>query len=218
MAVTIEIVLLAMVALFVGLRLYSVLGRRTGHEQQPILRPAETGTPAETPVAVAEPAGERPESGGLVYDDGASPGIRAIVSADPAFDVGRFVDGAQSAYRMILEAFWRGDRDDLRFLTAPEVFGTFDAAITARDEAGETLDNRLISIERAMIQDARLNGRVAEIDVRFDADIAAVTRDKDGNVIAGTLTDAIPTHDVWTFRRTLGSQDPNWLLVETDEA
>jgi predicted lipid-binding transport protein (Tim44 family) len=76
----------------------------------------------------------------------------------------------------------------------------------------------LITIERAMISDARLSGRVAEIDVRFDADISAVTRDSEGNVIAGTLTDAVPTHDVWTFRRTVGSSDPNWLLVETDEA
>jgi predicted lipid-binding transport protein (Tim44 family) len=69
-----------------------------------------------------------------------------------------------------------------------------------------------------VIEDARLSGRTAEIDIRFDADIAAVTRDKDNHVVAGTLSDAIPTHDVWTFRRDLKSQDPNWLLVETDQA
>ncbi|WP_371416845.1 Tim44/TimA family putative adaptor protein [Sphingosinicella sp. BN140058] len=207
-----------MVALFVGLRLYSVLGRRTGHEQQPILRPADTAPAAEASVPLGEQSAERPETSGLVYEDTAASGIRAIVSADPAFDVSRFVEGSQAAYRMILEAFWRGDREDLRFLTGPEVYGTFDSAIAAREESGEVLDNRLVSIERAVIQDARLSGRTAEIDVRFDADIAAVTRDREGNVIAGTLTDAIPTHDVWTFRRTLGSQDPNWLLVETDEA
>jgi predicted lipid-binding transport protein (Tim44 family) len=218
MSVTIEIVLLAMVALFVGLRLYSVLGRRTGHEQQPILRPAESAPAAEAAAPVAETATERPEASGLVYEDAAAPGIRAIVSADPSFDVGRFVEGAQAAYRMVLEAFWRGDRDNLRFLTSPDVYAAFEGSIADREAAGEILENRLVSIERAMIEAARLNGRVAEIDVRFDADIAAVTRDRDGNVIAGTLTDAIPTHDVWTFRRTLGSQDPNWLLVETDEA
>ena len=215
---TIEIVLLAMVALFVGLRLYSVLGRRTGHEQQPILRPAETAAAGEAPAPLAEAAPERPEAGGLVFEDGAAPGIRSIVSADPQFDVARFLEGAQAAYRMVLEAFWRGDRDELRYLSGPEVFATFEAAIAEREAAGHVLDNRLVLIERALIQDARLSGRVAEIDIRFDADIAAVTRDKDGNVIAGTMTDAIPTHDVWTFRRTLGSQDPNWLLVDTDEA
>jgi predicted lipid-binding transport protein (Tim44 family) len=119
---------------------------------------------------------------------------------------------------MILEAFWRGDREELRHLVAGEVLATFEDAITAREEAGEQLDNRLVQIEKAVIQDARLSGRTAEVDVRFDADIAAVTRDREGKVIAGTMSDAIPTHDVWTFRRNLASGDPNWLLVETDEA
>jgi predicted lipid-binding transport protein (Tim44 family) len=213
----IEIVLLAMVALFVGLRLYSVLGRRTGHEQQPILRPAETAPAGEAPVAPPEAAADRPEASGLVYEEAAAPGVRAIVSADPAFDVARFLEGAQAASRMILDAFWRGDREELRFLAAPEVFATFESAIAEREAAGHRLDNRLVAIERAVIQDARLHGRSAEIDVRFDADISAVTRDKDDNVIAGTLSDAVATHDVWTFRRTLGSNDPNWLLVDTDE-
>jgi predicted lipid-binding transport protein (Tim44 family) len=213
-----EIVLLAMVALFVGLRLYTVLGRRTGHEQQPILRPAETGTPQEAAAPTGDASAERPETGGFVYEEPATPGIRAIVGADPAFDVGRFLEGAQAAYRMILEAFWRGDREELGHLVGGDVLGSFEEAIAAREEAGEQLDNRLVQIERAVIQDARLAGRTAEIDVRFDADIAAVTRDREGKVIAGTLSDAIPTHDVWTFRRSLASRDPNWLLVETDEA
>ena len=213
-----EIVLLAMVALFVGLRLYSVLGRRTGHEQQPILRPAETAAGTESAAPAADVAVERPETGGFVYEEPATPGIRAIVGADPSFDVGRFLDGAQAAYRMILEAFWRGDREELRHLVGGEVLASFEQSIAAREEAGETLDNRLVQIERAVIQDARLSGRTAEIDVRFDADIAAVTRDRDGKVIAGTMSDAIPTHDVWSFRRDLASGDPNWLLVDTDEA
>jgi predicted lipid-binding transport protein (Tim44 family) len=216
--VTVEIVLLALVALFVGLRLYSVLGRRTGHEQQPILRPAESPAAAEHAAPVADIAPERPEASGLVYEEPAAPGLRAIVAADAGFDVGRFLEGGQAAYRMILEAFWRGDREELRHLVGGDVLGTFEEAIAAREEAGEQLDNRLVQIERAVISDARLAGRSAEVDVRFDADIAAVTRDREGRVIAGTLSDAIPTHDVWTFRRNLASGDPNWLLVETDEA
>ena len=213
-----EIVLLAMVALFVGLRLYSVLGRRTGHEQQPILRPAETGTTPEAAVHAPDTASERPETGGFVYEEPATPGIRAIISADPSFDVARFLDGAQAAYRMILEAFWKGDREALRDLVGGHVLQTFEDSITERETEGHRLENRLVTIERAVIQDARLSGRTAEVDVRFDADVAAVTRDRDGNLIAGTLSDAIPTHDVWTFSRSLGSADPNWMLVETDEA
>jgi len=216
--VTVEIVLLALVALFVGLRLYSVLGRRTGHEQQPILRPAESPAVAETAAPVADAAPERREASGLVYEEPAAPGLRAIVGADAAFDVGRFLEGAQGAYRLILEAFWKGDRDELRHLVGGHVLAAFEQAIGEREAEGHRLDNRLITIERTVIEDARLSGRTAEIDVRFDADIAAVTRDREGNLVAGTLSDAIPTHDVWTFRRDLRSKDPNWLLVETDEA
>jgi predicted lipid-binding transport protein (Tim44 family) len=213
-----EIVLLALVALFVGLRLYSVLGRRTGHEQQPILKPAETAVAPEAPAAVADVPAERPEASGLVYEEPAAPGIRAIISADPHFDVARFIDGAQSAYRMVLEAFWKGDREALRYLVGGHVLAAFEEAIAEREAAGHRLENRLVAIERTVIEDARLSGRTAEIDVRFDADIAAVTRDAEGNVIAGTLSDAVPSRDIWTFRRAIGSSDPNWLLVETDQA
>jgi predicted lipid-binding transport protein (Tim44 family) len=214
--VTVEIVLLAMVALFVGLRLYAVLGRRTGHEQQPVTRP-DSVSGVEPAPAVADAAPDRGEASGLVYEDGAASGIRAISAADGSFDVARFLEGAQAAYRMILEAFWRSDREELRPLVDDTVMASFEAAIADREAAGHRLDNRLVAIDRAVIEDAKLEGRTATIDVRFDADIAAVTRNEAGEVVAGSLTDAIATHDVWTFRRTLGSSDPNWLLVETDE-
>ncbi len=214
---TVEIVLLAMVALFVGLRLYAVLGRRTGHEQQPVTRP-EAVAPIEPAAPLADAAPERGESSGLVYEERAARGIRAIVAADPAFDVARFLDGAQAAYRMILEAFWKADREELRYLVVGDVLATFEESIDQREASGERLENRLIGIERAIIEDAELEGRTASITVRFDADIAAVTYDAAGNVVGGSLSDAVETHDVWTFRRTLGSNDPNWVLVETDAA
>ncbi len=119
---------------------------------------------------------------------------------------------------MILEAFWKADREELRYLVVGDVLATFEEAIDQREASGERLENRLIGIERAIIEDAELEGRTASITVRFDADIAAVTYDAKGNVVGGSLTDAVETHDVWTFRRTLGSNDPNWVLVETDAA
>jgi predicted lipid-binding transport protein (Tim44 family) len=215
--VTFEIVLLALVALFVGLRLYAVLGQRTGHEQQPVTRPEAASGP-DPAVPASETAAPRSEAGSMVYEDSAAAGIRSLVTADPSFDVARFLEGAQAAYRMILEAFWKGEREELDYLTGEEVRASFHAAIAAREEAGHKLDNRLIAIDRAVIEDARLEGRVASIIVRFDATIAAITRDEDGEVIAGSLSDAIETHDIWTFQRDLRADDPNWLLVETDEA
>jgi predicted lipid-binding transport protein (Tim44 family) len=129
-----------------------------------------------------------------------------------------FLEGARSAYRMILEAFWSEDTEALKKLTGSETYEAFAGAIEDRRAAGQKLDNRLVSIENAVIEQAVLSGRTASITVRFEADIAAVTRDADGNVIAGSLSDAVPTQDVWTFAREVRSSDPNWLLVETDEA
>ncbi|QDX25826.1 Tim44 domain-containing protein [Sphingomonas suaedae] len=211
------VILFAAIAAFLALRLYSVLGKRTGHEQ-PLPRPAEerVGAP-QMPRTIDMPAEVR-ETGPRAVDTGAEGGLRALIAADPAFDVNQFVEGAKSAYRMILEAFWKGDRETLDWLVEAEVRESFVAAIDAREAAGETLDNRLISIERAAISEISVEGRVARITVRFDADIAAITRDKDGNVIAGSLSDAVETHDVWTFSRDLASGDPNWKLSDTDEA
>ena len=214
---TIEIVLLAMIALFVGLRLYAVLGQRTGHEQQPVTRPE--ATPDQPAAALAPEIASNPaEPSGYAYEKGASAGIRSIIALDSAFDVARFVEGAQMAYRMVLEAFWKGDRDELAFLTGGEVRAAFEAAIAERETAGHVLDNRLVAIERAAIEDARVTGKIAEIEVRFDAFIAAITRDKDGALIAGSMSDAVPSNDIWTFSRDLSKSDPNWRLVETEEA
>ena len=209
------IVLLALVAGFLALRLYSVLGKRTGAEQ-PLVRATEAA-PAigRVPETVMEqrPAAAKP------IDSGAESGLRAIVAAEPGFDVTRFVEGAQAAYKLTLEAFWRGDETALADLVTPEVLDAFRQAIAARTAAGETLDNRLVSVERAIIIEASFGaGRAAQIMIRFDADIAAVTRDANGRVVAGSLSDAVEAHDVWTFTRVLRSADPNWKLADTDEA
>src|SRR3954465_10636820 len=148
------IVILALVALFVGLRLYSVLGERTGHEQQPILKPADPD--ARTAPPVAQPAASQPpavDSGDMAFVPTAGPGVRAILAADPSFDVARFLDGAKAAYRMILEAFWKGDVDTLKPHVDAHVYETFAQAVEQRKKDGLTLDNRLVTIEQAVISE-----------------------------------------------------------------
>ncbi len=199
------------------MRLYSVLGKRTGHEQ-PLPRAAEERPALAVVPRTVEAVPDARELANRNLEPKAEPGLRAIVAGEPGFDVARFLEGAQAAYRMVLEAFWKGDEDALAELAVDDVRAAFVEAIEARREAGEVLDNRLVSIERALIADASLTGREARITVRFDADIAAVTRDAEGTVLAGSLTDAVETHDVWTFARTLKSSDPNWKLADTDEA
>ena len=210
------IVLLAMVAAFLGLRLYSVLGKRTGHEQ-PFVAPTDAPVTG-APVVVEEPRGLPSPSSDTVFEPTAAAGVRAIISADNSFDVARFLDGAKAAYRMILEAYWRGDEDALAPYVGEHVREAFVASIAERTTAGHVLENRLMRIENATISSADLTNKVATVVVRFDADISAVTRDADGNVIAGSLDDAVPTHDVWTFSRTIRSADPNWILTDTDES
>lgn len=211
------VVLLAMVAGFLALRLYSVLGRRTGHEQQPLPRTADERSAAVPTQRTIDLVPEPREIANRHIETKAEAGLRSVIAGEPGFDVGQFIEGAKAAYRMTLEAFWRGDEKELEQLAQPDVAHAFAEAIAARAESGETLENRLVSIEQATIVDAVVAGREAQITVRFDADIAAVTRDADGNLIAGSLTDADETHDVWTFARTLKSGDPNWRLSDTDE-
>jgi predicted lipid-binding transport protein (Tim44 family) len=211
------VVLLAMVAGFLALRLYSVLGKRTGHEQQPLARTAEERPVAAPATRTIDLVPEPREVASRNIDPKAEAGLRSIIAGEPGFDVGQFLEGAKAAYRMTLEAFWRGDETELEQLAEADVAHAFAEAIAVRRDAGEQLDNRLVSIEKATIINAAVSGREAQITVRFDADIAAVTRDSEGNVIAGSLTDADETHDVWTFARTLKSSDPNWRLADTDE-
>lgn len=218
--VTPTIIILALIAAFLGLRLYSVLGKRTGHEQEPVLPRAEDRpgmmSPAPAPT-MEQPRGTPAEPmSGMVYEQAAETGMRAILAADRNFDVARFLGGAKAAYRLILEAFWAGDRDALRDLCDADSFAAFDTAITEREGRGDTLQNRLVAIDKATIVDADLMARNAIITIRFEADIAAITRNADGAMIAGSMTDAVATVDVWSFRRNLDSSDPNWLLDETD--
>lgn len=211
------VVLLAMVAAFLALRLYMVLGRKTGHEQEVLPRAAEEQR-VPPPASRTIEATAEPRDGAAAVAGPLAGGLRAISAADARFDAVEFVEGAKGAYKMILEAFWKGDRETLAWLTEDEVTKEFGAAIDAREAAGQTLENRLVGIDRAAITNASVTGGVAKISVRFDADIASVTRDKDGNVVSGSLTDAAETHEVWTFARTLADSDPNWKLADTDEA
>jgi predicted lipid-binding transport protein (Tim44 family) len=225
--VTVEIVILAMIAAFLGLRLYSVLGRRAEHEEEPIqgrfegnaTKPGAARVPAlgksddrAQPGQVPSRQPELPTTSPVVER-----GLREILAADRRFDAFAFLEGARGAYRMVLEAFWRNDREELRQLCDDDVYAGFCAAIDAREAAGETLDNRLIRIEDTTIVGAFYDAPNARIQVRFRSDIASVTRDAQGNLIAGSLDDAVESVDIWTFSRNVRSTDPDWLLDETDE-
>ncbi len=218
--VIVEIIILAMIAAFLGLRLYSVLGQRAEHEEESIPHRFDAGAnqpgqSAPKPAATPTPANPAPQIVGVL--PAVERGIREIAAADNRFELNAFMEGGRAAYEMVLEAFWNGDRETLRELCDDDVYEGFVAAIDAREAAGHKLENKLIRVEETKIHSAQLDGRMARIAMLFVADIAAVTRDKDGNVVAGSLDDAVESRDIWTFSRNVGDSDPNWVLDETDE-
>ncbi len=215
----IEIIILAMIAAFLGLRLYSVLGRRAEHEEESVPQrvdpAAKKPQDQQAPSVVPMPQQNKVELDGLM--PAVERGVRDIASADSNFDIAAFMEGAKGAYEMVLEAYWSGDREALADLCDDDVYEGFISAIDAREKAGETLENKLIRVEETRVHSASLENKFARVAVLFVSDIAAVTRDKDGNVIAGSLDDAIESRDVWTFSRNVTSRDPNWMLDETDQ-
>lgn len=220
---TVEIVILAMVAAFLGLRLYSVLGRRAEHEERPAQPRFEPkGDAIARPITPDAASGGSGAAQPRLLVPGVTPaierGLKEIADADRRFDITAFVDGARGAYRMVLEAFWHGDKDALQQLCDAAVYHEFAGAIDARVAAGEKLENRLVRIEEATIVAASLQGTTARITMRFLADIAAMTRNAEGQMIAGSLDDAVEARDMWTFSRNVTVATPDWLLEETDEA
>lgn len=207
-----------MIAAFLGLRLYSVLGQRAEHEEEVIPNRFDAGDkvpPAAAPKAAVQQPQPMPRLEGVV--PAVERGVREIAAADPGFDIINFLEGAKGAYNMVLEAFWKGDKATLKELCDDDVYASFEGAIDAREAAGHTLGNKLVRIEETRIHSAGMEGRTARVAVLFVADIAAVTRDKDGNVIGGSLDDAIESRDIWTFSRHVDAAGPDWLLDETDE-
>jgi len=210
-----DIILFAMVAAFLVLRLRSVLGRRTGSERprDAVLRRADAPTdkvvtlqgrnPPRPPVVTAPPA------------DAVAAGLERIRSGDPGFDASQFLEGARAAFELIVGAFAAGDKERLRSLLSDEVYTPFTAAIDERAAAGERLETRIIGLKRLDITEATLTGRIARVTVKFVSDQINVLRAHDGSIVDGDPEHAVEKTDFWTFARDVRSSDPNWVLEAT---
>jgi predicted lipid-binding transport protein (Tim44 family) len=224
-------------AVFVIWRLRSVLGQKTGNERPPVdsfsRREPPAGRPANGSVADGENVvrlpgapGERTPASGTPAAERwrgiAEPGTRvaegldAIQRAEPAFDATGFLDGAKAAYEMIVTAFAQGDRRTLKDLLAREVYDGFERAIADREKRGEKVETTFVSIDKAEITGVEVRGSNAQVVVRFLSKLITATRDAAGTVVDGSPETVVDVTDVWTFARTLGSRDPNWLLVATE--
>lgn len=220
-----DIILLAIVAGFILLRLRNVLGRRTGHEpgpregvkqRDPANSDDDNVVPLPDQTSREAAIEKRKESAKLWADDSpVAGGLTQIKIADPKFDVDEFVDGSRAAYAMIVNAFAACDHDTLRNLLADDVYESFAGAIAARQQAGHTLEQSIVAIESAEVDDAELNGRDAEVTIKFVADMISALKDENGDLIDGQNTGSRRITDVWTFARDTGASDPNWRVIET---
>lgn len=211
-----DLVFFGLIAVFVLLRLRSVLGTRTGTEKRPedILQRRQTGQ-AETPVVKLPRREDRP---GADADPKLSQALAEIGNADPAFDSITFLAGARQAYEIIVTAFAKGDRKTLGNMVGDEVMANFGAAISAREAARQTMKTTLTAIRQARIADAALVGSQAEVTVKFVADLVSHTEDAQGAILSGHPSLAQEAAELWSFRRDTASADPNWTLVATAPA
>jgi predicted lipid-binding transport protein (Tim44 family) len=218
----VDLILFAMVAVFLVLRLRGVLGRRQGFE-----RPPQGSAPVPVPAARA-PIEELPDlppaaaqgSVRQVVPDPRSPvgqALQRIRQVDQSFDARAFLGGAEGAFRMIVEAFAAGDRATLRNLLSDDTYAGFEQAITAREAAGERQRTEIRSVQETGIEAADLRGTVADVTVRLVSDQVNLTTGADGQVVSGAEAVTELT-DIWTFQRDLRSQDPTWKLVGTQSA
>ena len=199
----IDILIFAIIAIFLGLRLRSVLGKRTGFEQD-FSREQQNHEAADSSLAPAEVTT-------LTGD-----GVSAVMSADPSFSEKEFIKGASAAYGMILNAFAEGDLETLKTLLGYEMNISFADAIRERQKADETLAIDLQSIDRAVISSAKLRDGVASLVVEFTSRQQRALKSSDGSVIDGDSETVETFIDLWTFERDISSTDPTWLLVETE--
>jgi predicted lipid-binding transport protein (Tim44 family) len=212
-----DIVFFAMVALFLVLRLRSVLGKRTGSERRrpdPFAPAPQRPAPSRAPDNVIA----LPERAGEPAGDPVAQGLNQIRGADPRFDPQAFLGGARAAFEVIIGAFAAGDRNALRPLLSDEVFENFTRDIEARERANQKLDNTVLRVRSADIVEARLEGRAASVTVKFVSDQINILRDEKGEPLPGQSTAAAEVVDLWTFARNTRAQDPNWALVATGTA
>lgn len=229
---TIDIIIMAMVAIFIVLRLRSELGRSDhsddiqSGEQNPY-RPSVDPRSQErhqgtAPVRALDhqltDASHEPMPQAPSYSPAIEAGISDITRKDRSFSLEQFMAGASAAYPMILKAFWKGDTATLKQFLSDEVYASFEGAITARSDQEIIVANQFLDLSNCVATSVTLSNSIAEITVQFTAEIIAVSKDSAGRIIEGDPSDSVTVNDLWTFSRDVTSSDPNWTLTGTQSA
>ena len=142
-------------------------------------------------------------------------GFRDIAGADASFNPHQFLDGSKKAFEMVLNAFVDGDKDTLQNLLDNKLYTKFASVIDIRTAEGHTSKNDLVSIDGADPVSAKLDGKIAIVEVKFTSQQINVTYDENEKVVDGHPQAIDTITDVWTFERDVKSKAPNWVLTHT---
>jgi predicted lipid-binding transport protein (Tim44 family) len=214
----IQLLVLAGIAIFLVLKLRSVLGTREGFEKPPI--PLEDVRPrVRRDFEVIEGGADRDITDHVSEGSPSALALQAMKQAEASFAVTPFLQGARGAYEMILMAFERGQLDEIRPFLSDDVEASFAEAIGARDRDGLTIEASFVGMKELALHEATFNkdSRMAEISVRFVGEQTYVVRNKAGEIVEGSPREIKKSRDIWTFARQMGSNDPNWQLVATGD-
>jgi predicted lipid-binding transport protein (Tim44 family) len=215
----IQLLVLAGVAIFLILRLRSVLGTREGFEKPPAPLPGPGSARSRTNFEVIDGGPDRDITDHVAEGSDAAAALAAMKLVEPSFSVSKFLQGARGAYEMILMAFETGDLAKVRQFLAPEVLASFEQVVAERRARGLTVTSEFIGLRELGLDGATFDRATneAEVTVRFVGELISAARDADGNVVEGNPKASRKQRDVWTFARRMGSNDPNWQLVATGE-
>lgn len=215
----IQLLVLAGVAIFLVLRLRSVLGTREGFEKPRVESPGNTTRRDRGGLEVIEGGIDSDITDHAAEDSETARALMGMKLVEPEFNVSEFLTGARGAYEMILMAYENGDLDEVRSFLSAEVLDSFEAGIAMRKERGLTIDANFVGVRELALQDAEFSrsSNEAELTVRFVGELTSVVRDNAGDVVEGSETEIKRQRDIWTFARIMGSDNPNWQLVATGQ-
>ena len=212
----IQLLVLAGIAVFLILRLRSVLGTREGYERPPEPIASPRAEPRRN-FDVIEGGADHDIIDHVPAGSAAAQALAKMKKAEPDFNVTEFLSGARQAYEMILMGFERGEMDDLVPLLSRDVFESFDEVVQRREREGLKVEASFMGVREVELVNAAFDTAraEAELTVRFVGELASVVRDREGKVVEGDLNVVKQQRDVWTFARRMGTDNPNWKLVGT---
>ena len=213
----IQLLVLAGIAIFLILRLKNVLGTRDGFEEPPTPRPLND-RPNRAQFEVIEGGPDLDITDHVEEDSDAAKALANMKRIEPSFNVADFLAGARGAYEMIVMGYENGDLAEIQPFLSEEIYESFVDGVAAREDQGLTIEAEFIGVRELKLIDATFDEatKEAELNIRFVAELTSAVRDQGGDIIEGSLTEVKRQKDVWSFARTMGADDPNWLLVSTD--